>query len=146
MSFPGNIDPGRLDRRVTLQSSVAARDAVGGESLTWSDAATVWAAREYIRGGRLFAAEEKHFEAAITYRIRHRSDVRAGMRLIHGDDTFEILSVDDSAGRRRFLELSCRAIDEDTGDNRDVLDLGDGLTTFDLGDGETELSRGGLAA
>jgi SPP1 family predicted phage head-tail adaptor len=145
MSFSANIDPGRLDRRVTLQYSVGERDAVGGRSLTWYDAATVWAAREYVHGGRFFAAEEKHFESLLAYRIRHRSDVRAGMRLIHGDDTFEIVSVDD-AGRRRFLELTCRAIDQDTGDNRDGFDLGDGVTAFDLGDEATELSCGGLAA
>jgi SPP1 family predicted phage head-tail adaptor len=138
-------DPGRLDRRVTIQYSVPSRDASGGAVLDWYDAATVWASLSFLSGNRLYAAEEKSFEAMATYRIRHRSDVQTGMRLIHGDDVFEIVAV-DQLGRRHFLEMTCRAINQSTGDNRDDLNLGDGVTFLDLGDGRTTLTRGGAIA
>ena len=138
-------DPGRLDRRITVQYSIPVRDTSGGQSLDWFDAATVWASLSFLRGNRLFAADKKSFEALVTYRIRHRGDVESGMRLIHGDDVFEIVSV-EQLGRRHFLDLTCRAINQTLGDNRNDLDLGDGVTFFDLGDGVTNLNRGGAIA
>jgi SPP1 family predicted phage head-tail adaptor len=134
-----------LDRYVTLQYSVSGRDAAGGVALTWYDLVSTWAAKSPQGGGRLYAAEMKHYEASIVYRIRHRSAVRPGMRLIHGDDVFEIVHAPE-VGRREFMDLLCRGIDQDTGDNRDDLNLGDAGTLFDLGDAATNLSRGGARA
>ena len=140
-----SADPGRLDRRITIQYSIPSRDTSGGVALDWYDAATVWASLAFLRGNRLYAADEKSFEALVTYRIRHRGDIESGMRLIHGDDVFEIVAV-EQLGRRHFLEMTCRAINQTVGDNRDDLDLGDGVTLLDLGDGQTNLNRGGAIA
>jgi len=142
----GNTNPGRLDRRVTLQYAVLARDAAGGQVPTWYDLATVSAAKIPVRGARFYAAESKQFETLVGYRIRHRSGVAAGMRLVHGDDVLEIVAPPEEQGRRQYLDLTCRGIDQSTGDNRDLLDLGDGETRFDLGDAATDLSRGGAVA
>lgn len=141
---PGNTNPGRLDRRVTLQYSVPTRDATGGATLTWYETATVWAGREARSGGRLFAAEGKHFDSALVYRIRHRTDVAAGMRLIHGDDLYEITEVQE-VDRRRYLDLTVRGIDQTPGDAVLALDLGDGATPLDLGDGVTLIDLGRAA-
>lgn len=137
-----SVDPGRLDRRITVQYALPARDAAGGVTVDWYDTATLWASVAFLSGNRLYAADEKSFEALVTYRIRHRGDVETGMRLIHGDDTFEIVSV-EQLGRRHFLDLTCRAIDQSIGESGDDLDLGDGVTLFDLGNAETTLNRGG---
>jgi len=140
-----STDPGRLDRRITVQYAIPVRDTSGGQSLDWCDAATVWASLSFLRGNRLYAADKKSFESLVTYRIRHRGDVETGMRLIHGDDVFEIVAV-EQLGRRHFLELTCRAIDQTVGDNQNELDLGDGVTLFGLGDNLTNLNRGGAIA
>lgn len=142
---PGNLDPGLLDRRVTLQYSVPTRDAAGGTVADWYDAATVWAGKRPEGGGRLFAAEAKHYDATLVYRIRHRPDIGAGYRLIHGDDTYEIVAVAE-LGRRAYLDLFLRGLDQTPGDNRSDLDLGDGTTPLGLGDGPSTLNLGGIAA
>lgn len=138
-------DPGRLDRRVTLQSPTITRDAAGGAVVDWYDTATVWASLTFLHGNRFYAAEEKSYESIVTYRIRHRSDVETGMRLVHGDDVFEIIGT-DHLGRNHFFDLTCRAVKQSIGENRGDFDLGDGITFLDLGDGATILNRGGAIA
>jgi SPP1 family predicted phage head-tail adaptor len=115
----GNTDPGRLDRRVILQSPSESRADDGGVDVTWVNVASVWASRLPTSGGRLYAGDGKHFEAQLTYRIRHRTDIEAGWRLVHADDTFEITGVAE-AGRRAYLDLELRGIDQSTGDATDV--------------------------
>jgi len=111
---PGNNNPGRLDRRVMLLFRYTARDAVGGEVVTWIEAGSAWAGKLDSRGGRLYAAEAKHFETSLVYRIRHRVDVAEGWRLQHGDDVFEIVHAAED-GRRHFLDLFLRGVDVTSG-------------------------------
>lgn len=141
----GNTNPGRLDRRITIQYAVQARDGAGGQVPEWYDLATVSAAKVPVRGGRLYAAEARHFEALVGYRIRHRPGVAAGMRVVHGDDVLEIVAPPEELGRRQYLDLTCRGLDQTTGDNRALLNLGDGETLLDLGDGATPLDLGAAA-
>lgn len=111
---PGNLDPGRLDRRCTLSYPLETRDSVGGVEVEWIATATVWAAKVPVGGGRLYAAEAKHYEQTLSYRLRHRTDVAPGWRLTHGDDVFEIAGVEEQ-GRGHWLDLALRAIDQSTG-------------------------------
>jgi SPP1 family predicted phage head-tail adaptor len=141
LQAPGNTDPARLDRRVTLQQADPARDSAGGVVLTYSELATVWAGKAPGSGGRLYGAEAKHYEATLIYRIRHRPDVRPGLRLVHGDDLYEVVAVEE-IGRRHYLDLFLRGLDQTPGDNRAYLDAGDGTTLLDAGDGNTLLDAG----
>lgn len=108
----GNTDPGQLDRRIVLQSLTTTRDDVGGKVETWADVATVWASRKVDNGRRLFAAEQKSLEEIVTFRIRWRAGVTAFMRVVYGDDFFEIIAKPVELGRRAYLELTTRSIRE----------------------------------
>lgn len=134
-------DPARLDKRVTLQFSTPTQDLLGGVVAAWSELATVWASMLPLPASRFFQAEGKHMEQMFRFRIRHRSDVQAFMRLIHGDDVFEILGAEE-LGRRHFLELTCRAVDQTTGDSRPQLDAGNGTAFIDAGDDSTLIDTG----
>lgn len=119
-----------LDRRITLQYSVPTRDAAGGSVPAWIEAATVWAGKLDSRGGRLYAAEAKHYETSLIYRIRHRVDVAEGWRLVHGDDVFEIVHAAE-VGRAEHLDLFLRGIDVTAGGALRVLLLeGTGAASF----------------
>lgn len=118
----GNLDPGRLDRRIVLSYPVETRDALGGSVTSWITAATVWGAKLPAGGGRMYAAEGKHYEQLLTYRLRHRADVAPGWRLTHGDDVFEIAAVAEQ-GRGHYLDVSLRGVDQTAG----AADRGDGL-------------------
>jgi SPP1 family predicted phage head-tail adaptor len=130
----GNVNAGALDRRVRLDYPLTSRTDDGGESVTWVTAASVWASVEVNRGGKLYAAEATHFEAGLTYRIRARNDLRAGWRLVHGDDVFEITAITE-LGRSHFQELTVRAIDQTPHTAVTALLLHDG-TPFVLHTGE----------
>lgn len=109
------FDPGRLDRRIVLQTASVTRDAMGGEVITWVTTATVWARKMPVSGGRFYSAESKNYDASLEYTIRHRTDVVTGMRVVHGDDTFEIVSVNPGEARNRYLTLGVRAVNQSTG-------------------------------
>jgi SPP1 family predicted phage head-tail adaptor len=109
----GNTDPGQLDRSVVLQAVTTTRDAAGGAVATWATFAEVWAAKNPSGGARFFAAQQKHAEASVVYRIRHRADVLPLMRLVDGAATYEITGTDE-LGRAHYLDLACRAVDQNT--------------------------------
>lgn len=108
---PGNLDPGQLDRRVVLQSPATTRDAAGGAIVSYSTSATVWAAQRPLSGARLFAAQAKRYAAEFSYRIRYRTDVVPGWRLLHGTRTYEITAITE-LGRAHLLELELRGLDQ----------------------------------
>lgn len=108
----GNTDPAQLDRRIVLQQRTAQRDGVGGKFETWSDLATVWAMRRVDNGRRYYAAEQESIEETVTFRIRYRAGVTAFMRVVYGDQFFEIVQKPIELGRRAYLELVTRSIRE----------------------------------
>jgi SPP1 family predicted phage head-tail adaptor len=115
LSTRGNNNPGRLDRRVILQYKSATRDAMGGEVIEWINGATVWAMKVPVGGGRMFSADAKQFDSSLQYIIRHRTDIEAGWRVVHGDDTFEVTFVDPGESRDRYLTLFLRGLNQSIG-------------------------------
>lgn len=101
---------GDLDRRITIQQRSVAREAVyGGETVTWTTLATVWAQLwesatdgEFIEGGTLAYARPTRL------RIRYRSDVDPTMRV--SLPTGRLLQITGTAelGRRQYTELACK--------------------------------------
>lgn len=132
----GAANPGALDRRVRLDYPSATRSSDGGEVVTWFEAANVWASRTFNTGGRLYAADAKHYDAGLTYRIRARTDVAPGWRLVHGDDVFEITAVEE-LGRLHLFELSVRAIDQTPHTSLAVFRLHDATEPFLLHGGQS---------
>lgn len=133
----GNTDPGRLDRRVTLQAPYQDRDENGASIPTWVNIADVWAAKSDQTGQRTFAAEDKQAIETVAFRIRHRLDVQNYWRLVNGNNVFEIIPPLEELGRRHFLNLTCRAVNQKTGSGLDVLLLegSSGSSFLELEDG-----------
>lgn len=129
-----STDPGRLDRRVTLQAPNVSTDAVGGPATTWDDVVTVWAGKRPLSGARLFAAEMKNAIDLVVFRIRHRTDVTPFWRLVHGDDVYEIVPPTEELGRRHFLDLTCRAINQSVGNNYTPLSMIGDVQLQEIGD------------
>ena len=101
---------GRLRHRVTLQRKVVTRDAYGGEVITWTDVATVWAAVEPLRGRELEAAAQAGAELSARIVMRYRSDVVPEWRVAWDGHVYDIEAVVDVDGRHRTLELRCREV------------------------------------
>ncbi len=103
------MNPGKLDRYVTLQSLATAPDSAGEAVETWTLLATVWAMRRELGGRELFRATQPlQPEADVVFTIRHRGDVAATTtRLVEDSVTYDIIAVAE-VGRREFLDLTAK--------------------------------------
>jgi len=109
------MQAGRLRRRVTIQRKTVTRDSFGAETITWQEVATVWASVEPLRGREFL--ESRRAEAEVTTRItiRYRAGITPEMRVVHGDDAYNIVSVIEPESRLRALVLMCRRVEEYAG-------------------------------
>lgn len=94
-----------LRHRLVLQEEVVAPDEAGGQVRNWQDVATVWAAIEALQGTERL--EAMRVQAQVTHRItlRYRQDIRPGMRILRAGRPFNLRTVVDPDGRRRFLNI-----------------------------------------
>ena len=108
------IAAGNLDQKIALQQRTAGSDAWGQPLQTWSTVATTWAnirlqtGAEAIRGGAATAA------VRASIRIRYRTGVTAGMRVLHGATAYDIEAV-LVAPDRHSIDLVCVATDAGPG-------------------------------
>ena len=95
-----------LDQRITLQTRSVVTDAYGQATITWVDAATVWAQVQALRGREFFAAAQVQQEQTVKVRIRYRTGVDTTMRLLWQGQPHDITGV-IPVGRNDMLELMC---------------------------------------
>lgn len=98
------MNPGDLNRYVTLQELSASRDAFGAEILTWVTLAAVWAQIEPLSGGEAYVSDKIQSQATHRFTIYYRSDVTAEHRVIYGGYAYDILLVQE-IGLHEGLEL-----------------------------------------
>jgi len=99
------VDAGSLRKRLTLQSVTRAHDDVGGYMESWADVATLWAALVTVSADRVFRARGDEMNISHRITIRHRTDVKPGMRFILDQRVFPILEVSDPDETGRYLEI-----------------------------------------
>lgn len=99
------VNPGELDRRITLRSASESVDAFGQSVRTYSDLASVWAKVEYL--GTPKEGEDTGRTTSVNrvrFTIRHRANVDAKVKISWKGDTYEIEGV-SFQGRERFIIL-----------------------------------------
>ncbi len=105
-----HITTRRLDRLVTLQRRAAGTGSRGQAQDTWVDvAAGIWAGIEPIRGREYFAAGQQQHAVDARVVMRWRADVLPGMRVVDGDNLWEVISVIDVDASGISTELMCVA-------------------------------------
>ncbi|MGL4480452.1 MAG: phage head closure protein [Aeromonas veronii] len=100
------IAAGKYRHRITLQSKSVMRDAMGGETIAWTDEATVWALVEALSGRALMAAQQAQSEVTARILLRHRGDIQPDWRVLHGADVYAIHAIiPDATGQE--INLQC---------------------------------------
>lgn len=98
------IDPGKLDRRITLRTASVSTDAFGQSVRTYSDLGKVWAKVDF----RTVKEDEETSKLTsinkVRFTIRYRSDVDAKTKILWNGDTYEIEGI-SLEGRERYLIL-----------------------------------------
>jgi SPP1 family predicted phage head-tail adaptor len=103
------MQAGLLRHRVTFQSRSSGVDEMNQPIPVWTDVATVWAQIESLSGRELMAASAERAENIVRITVRYRSDIVESMRIAYGSVFYDITDISDLDGRRRHLELSCKA-------------------------------------
>lgn len=99
---------GKMRFRVTIQYKSVVRDSVGGETVTWTDEATVWASINALRGREYFASQQIQGEATHKIEMWYRKGLTPDKRLKEGNRIFDIKQVIPSGqGNSESLILYC---------------------------------------
>ena len=101
------IAAGKYRHRVTLQRKTVVRDAAGGETITWADAAKIPALVEALSGRSLIAAQQAKSEVSARILMRRRADIQPDWRVLHGADVYTIHAIiPDTTGEELNLQVS----------------------------------------
>lgn len=101
------MQAGKLNSRVTIQRPGTAQDGTGQPIIAWVDVATVWAHIVHKSGLEMIKADAPVSVVQASLRIRYRTDIDAGMRVVHGATVYDIRAVLPDAARRDFTDLVC---------------------------------------
>jgi len=99
---------GRLNRRVVIQQRLAAENELGEKVSGWSIVATVWAHIMQKSGMETIRSEMQMSVVDASIRIRYRSDITAGMRLMDGSTVYDIQAVILDRQNKQYVDLVCQ--------------------------------------
>jgi SPP1 family predicted phage head-tail adaptor len=103
------MNPGKMDRRITIQARTLTKDAAGGRVETWADSFLCWA--ELVKTSQtetVTADADRNIEIR-QFRIRYKSGLASGThRILYQLRFYDITGIDEE-GRQDRLLLTCRA-------------------------------------
>lgn len=103
-------NPGRMDRRLTVQARTVSKDATGSRVETWADSFECWgeSVRQTAREAISANADREHEERQ--FRIRYKSGISSGShRVLYQLKFYDITSIIEEGRRDRML-LTCRSV------------------------------------
>jgi len=102
------MNPGKMDRRITIESRTMDRDAAGGRTEAWTTAAEVWAELVTRKSKEAAAADSERPMDSRTFRIRFRTITEHNHRVIYDGKTFNITGISEE-GRKQTLLIEATA-------------------------------------
>lgn len=106
------MEPGRLDRRIRFERKDVTQNNYGEEGVTWTPIATMWAARQNLRGDEKWSAQQVAGELVSRYVIRYREDLNPTMRLIDGARIYDVHQLYPTDERRHWMVIEASARSE----------------------------------
>lgn len=98
---------GTLRHVVTIRQRATTQNAIGEQSSSWADVATVRAWVQDISGREFLAAQGTQNAVNAKILIRHRAGITPAMRVTFGAQTFNIEAVLSPTRNNSTLELLC---------------------------------------
>jgi len=100
----------QLNRRGTIQRRVSAQDSWGQPVEQWENVATVWMGIRFITGASIVSREQVAGGSEVSrptavIKLRYRSDLDAGMRVVSGGVVYDIRVVLPDEQDRRYVDL-----------------------------------------
>lgn len=104
------MDPGKLNRKVSIQRKATGKDAAGQPLDTLVEVAKVWASIVHKSGAESIRADQDVSVVKASIRIRMRSDITNGMEVHHKSTVYEVLAQMPDEGSREWLDLVCEVV------------------------------------
>lgn len=98
---------GTLNCYVTLESQSGQHDAAGQPIDQWYPVANLWARIGNISGSEAIRADQQVSTVRTNIRIRWRRDILPDMRIVHGDNVYQIKAVLPAEDDRDRVDLVC---------------------------------------
>ncbi|MPW17879.1 phage head closure protein [Paraburkholderia sp. CNPSo 3157] len=105
------LQAGSLNRRITIQRQSADRDEDGHPEAVWTDVVVTWASIAHKSGLQSIRGDAEVSLVQASIRVRYRTDVAAGMRVVHGSTIYQIRAVLPDERGREFTDLVCEVIE-----------------------------------
>lgn len=106
------IDPGALNKMITIQARGTGKDGAGGQVVTWTTVATVWAAIRPPTSAVMRSAREVFVASAQRNAVLHEIVVRYGLaitgahRAVLGSRIFDLGMPIDPDSQQEWLVMS----------------------------------------
>jgi head-tail adaptor len=120
MPLLAKINPGRMDRKVSLRAPVAVRGLAGGFLNAWVEQLAPWAEFVPNGGGERRGGGVIQEELAGTFTMRWVAALAPEWRIVADGRTFEVVSVNE-IGRRQYLAAVVRSLSSTAQGVNDVL-------------------------
>ena len=105
------MDAGLLRNRVTIQRRGAGENGWGEpDPDSWTDVVTVWANIRHQSGSESIKSDKPTSEVRASIRIRWRTGIDAGMRVVHGATVYGIEAVLPDVVGREHVDLVCKQV------------------------------------
>lgn len=104
------MNAGSLNRRIRIEAPSQTQDEAGQPVDGWALVAEVWADIRLLGGLESIRAGAVTSSTQASIRIRWRTGLDAGMRVMHGGAAYNIRSVNPDWGSRQFVDLVCEVI------------------------------------
>ena len=100
---------GQLNRRIQLQKPTRVEDGMGGYTITYSTAFSVWARAWSVSSVELVADMRVNMVRVQKFCIRYRSDVKPDWRVKYDSRYFAITSIDPDE-KNEFIYLVVKEV------------------------------------
>lgn len=108
-----NINPGKLNKRITIQQHTAIKDDNANEILKWSDYITTWAEVNNLYGQEYWAAAAHGQEDTVVFTVRHSKKLQrladteklTEYRIIFRGIAYNIASYDNVGYRNKLVKI-----------------------------------------
>ncbi len=101
---------GDLNRRITIQRRGTATDAWGSPvsgAENWVEVGKAWASIKTLSGLGTIKADAQASTVKASIRVRWRTDLTAGMRVLYGSTVYDVQAVLPDVAGREHVDMVC---------------------------------------
>jgi SPP1 family predicted phage head-tail adaptor len=120
------MQSGKLDRRISFQSSTLVKNSIGEWIPTWTTVLNRWAAVEFTDTREKYEASELTAPGEVTFRTRYNATINEKMRIVYDGKSYDILHIAEINRREGLKIIALKK------DNTSAVVPQSGIVTLDL--------------